>query len=546
MIEGHRDFGESSSKIGLSDANNDYWTFQESFVPWIFKRQISIRKLKIYKIVLPIGISNTNAILDNLQSFTLDTCYNLTQRHLPNLFHLTNLRSLRLGHSTKLNDGFIDKLSRGFSLLEHLDLSYFKKITIKTIGNLAKNCAQLKSLHIQNCFKKLGLTDLQQLSHLQPAPSRFPMLTDLNLGCNHLNDQWLHNLLLHCVFPSLTSLNLDDCEGLTDHSLQYLSKGCPKLKTLHLERFIFTDDGLENISQCQELQELYLDSCLHLDNRLIDLYPRWKKLTTLSLNYCDDPPDRIFHADLRYNDFFVTDESLKVLSDNCTLLTSLDLSGCNRITDEGLRYLSKFAMLRELNLFSCKQITGNGLFDIGFSCTNLESLSLHDCDIDDEGLQQLVYGLNTGNCSTLQFLDLTGSYVSFEGISALSTQCTQLRSLNLSYSPNIDNECIKCLSEHCSMLEYLYLNTRYDPRKDFHKNKVTDKGITHLSNGCQQLKRLQLSGCSITLTSLKNLSLGCRLLEYLNISYCENIKMRDYKKKKYFKNSNIIKIEFRE
>ena len=136
VIEGHRDFGESSSKIGLSDANNDYWTFQESFVPWIFKRQISIRKLKIYKIVLPIGISNTNAILDNLQSFTLDTCYNLTQRHLPNLFHLTNLRSLRLGHSTKLNDGFIDKLSRGFSLLEHLDLSYFEKITIKTIGNL--------------------------------------------------------------------------------------------------------------------------------------------------------------------------------------------------------------------------------------------------------------------------------------------------------------------------------------------------------------------------------------------------------------------------
>jgi hypothetical protein len=42
VIEGHRDFGESSSKIGLSDANNDYWTFQESFVPWIFKRQISI------------------------------------------------------------------------------------------------------------------------------------------------------------------------------------------------------------------------------------------------------------------------------------------------------------------------------------------------------------------------------------------------------------------------------------------------------------------------------------------------------------------------
>ena len=39
VIEGHRDFVGSFSKIGLSDANNfnDYWTFKESFVPWIFK-----------------------------------------------------------------------------------------------------------------------------------------------------------------------------------------------------------------------------------------------------------------------------------------------------------------------------------------------------------------------------------------------------------------------------------------------------------------------------------------------------------------------------
>jgi hypothetical protein len=556
VIEGHRDFVESFSKIGLSDAINRYdsWTFKESFLPWIFKRQISIRKLKTYKIVLPIGISRTNKILlnlhslhmksqyllgidkvewfPNLQSFTIDECHNLKKGHLPYLFHLTKLRSLKLSQSTKLDDGFIDRLSRGFSLLEHLDLSYFTKITIKTLYNLAKNCTQLKSLHLTHCFKTLGLTDLQ------PATLRFPMLTDLNLGYNHLNDQWL----LHDDFPSLTYLNLDECVGLTDHSLKHLSKSCPKLKILHLERFIFRDDGLINISQCPELEELCLDSCLHKHNHLIDLYPRWKNLTTLSLN------NKYFksRADLHYNDFFVTDESLKVLSDNCTLLTSLDLSGCNRITDQGLEYLEKFTMLRELNLFSCKQITGNGLLGIGLSCSNLESLSLHDCDIQDGDLDYLVHWFD-GNCRTLQFLDLTGSYVSSEGISALSTRCTQLRSLNLSYSPNIDDECLKCLSEHCSMLEYLYLNTRLDPRMEFQQNTITDEGIKHLSEGCQQLKSLELQGCNITLRSLKNLSRGCRLLQYLDISYCEKIEMRDdYRKRDYFKNSNIIKIECRE
>lgn len=432
VIEGHRDFVESFSRIGLSDANNDKWSIcKESFVPWIFKRQISIRKLKTDSLEIPI----TNAILDNLhslhlksmyihgidkvhlwcphlQSFTIDECAFLKEEHLPYLFHLTNLRSLKLSRNNRVRDGFIDNLSRGFSLLEHLDLSYFNKITIRTIDNLAKNCAQLKSLHLTHCFK---LLDLEQLFQLQPATLRFPILTDLNLGYNHLSDQWLHNMLLRDDFPSLTYLNLDKCVGLRDHSLKHLSNGCPKLKILHLEQFIFRDDGLENISQCQELQELYLDSCLHKDNCRIDLYPCWKKLTTLSLN--SDRILGIFHENLHYNDFFVTDESLKVLSDNCTLLTSLDLSGCNRITDQGLKCLSKFAMLRELNLFSCKQITGNGLFDIGLSCTNLESLSLHDCEIDDNDLCYLDYGFDAGNCRTLHFLDLTGSYVSSEGIS---------------------------------------------------------------------------------------------------------------------------------
>jgi hypothetical protein len=95
-----------------------------------------------------------------------------------------------------------------------------------------------------------------------------------------------------------------------------------------------------------------------------------------------------------------------------------------------------------------------------------------------------------------------------------------------SYSPNIDDACLKCLSEHCSILEYLDLSIHW---------------IKHLSQGCQHLKSLELQCCNITLKSLKNLS-----LEYLDISYCENTKMKDLKKIKYFKNRNIIKIECRE
>ena len=122
-----------------------------------------------------------------------------------------------------------------FSLTDSILSTIFSRwLSIRDISSLikhlAKNCRQLKSLYLTNCFEKFEYASLQQLFDFCrfriDEGWGFPMLTDLDLSGNHLYDVWLHVPVSHNYFPSLTSLNLDRCIGLTDSSLQYLSSHC--------------------------------------------------------------------------------------------------------------------------------------------------------------------------------------------------------------------------------------------------------------------------------------------------------------------------------
>jgi F-box/leucine-rich repeat protein 2/20 len=174
-------------------------------------------------------------------------------------------------------------------------------------------------------------------------------------------------------------------------------------------------------------------------------------------------------------------------------------------------------MLQELDLTNCEDIGPNGVFSLSLGCKNLKSLSLSCCPClqEDIRLQYLVF-----NCTKLEKLRLHHSNVAQFGISALSTHCTQLRSLSLASSQFIDDHCLLHLSTHCSMLEHLDLTDC----KEF-----TDNGIEHLSRGrgCHRLKTLYLDECHITRQSLQYLSQGCFCLEYLSLSFCEQINIQD-------------------
>ena len=54
-------------------------------------------------------------------------------------------------------------------------------------------------------------------------------------------------------------------------------------------------------------------------------------------------------------------EGLRVLADNCTQLTTLDLSYCGELSSAALEHVSKLHLLTRLVLCKCQNVTDPGL-----------------------------------------------------------------------------------------------------------------------------------------------------------------------------------------
>lgn len=125
-------------------------------------------------------------------------------------------------------------------------------------------------------------------------------------------------------------------------------------------------------------------------NGLINFFNFTKKLSVISICNCD----------------VVDDYVLESISENCPYVTTLNLGGCNKITDNGLNSISRLKELKnlcisntqitdngiiefvktdispnlkELKLDYCTLVTEKGLYAIAFHCTNLEILTFYKC-----------------------------------------------------------------------------------------------------------------------------------------------------------------------
>lgn len=139
----------------------------------------------------------------------------------------------------------------------------------------------------------------------------------------------------------------------------------------------------------------------HIINSTSDLQKRDKSLKSLSVRSLSDDDLvqlKLFPA-LNYLDFFsgwglgeakLTDNGLKNISElNLPNLEWLMLGYCNKITDDGMKYVVRIQTLKYLNLAACLQITDVGLASLANS-NSLETLDLRGCvGITDKGLGHL-------------------------------------------------------------------------------------------------------------------------------------------------------------
>ena len=76
----------------------------------------------------------------------------------------------------------------------------------------------------------------------------------------------------------------------------------------------------------------------------------------------------------------ITDEGLKALAQSCAQLTGIGLLGCGKITDEGLKALSQSCVqFTSIVLSGCKKITKEGLKALARNCIQFTSIVLAGC-----------------------------------------------------------------------------------------------------------------------------------------------------------------------
>ncbi len=207
----------------------------------------------------------------------------------------------------------------------------------------------------------------------------------LNIGDTKLTNALFHHLS-ECT--NLRHISLYHCSTISVTAIAELTKRIPNLRTLHLMHFDYDyedannalEDMLlligENLVELESFQFMPMirrDACL--DNFLSILNGR-TSLTNLWLPgpklYFTQSPEVFGHITKGLPNLHelalcssvnVTDKFLNMVSNDMSQLQVLNLRGCNKITDEGIKYLCHNHTLRHLDVRECKSTTIDVVLD---------------------------------------------------------------------------------------------------------------------------------------------------------------------------------------
>ncbi|CAG5867425.1 unnamed protein product [Menidia menidia] len=231
-------------------------------------------------------------------------------------------------------------------LWKHINLNRCKSITPLMLSGIIRRQPVALDLSWTNISKK-------QLSWLI---NRLPGLRVLLLsGCS-----WVAvSALCTSSCPLLRTLDVQWVEGLKDAQMRDLlsppTDNRPEMSshvggtgnrcqqfTLH---FGFIDSQLDNRSKLRNVEDLRLAGLDITDTSLRLIIRYMPVLSKLDLSYCNH----------------VTDQSVNILTAAGTTtrdsLTDINLSVCNRVTDQSLTYFKRCGSICHIDLRYCKQVT---------------------------------------------------------------------------------------------------------------------------------------------------------------------------------------------
>jgi len=307
------------------------------------------------------------------------------------------------------DDGILIKLFKSHPKIQHLDLKFCAKISDKAIEEASH--LDLQRLEVEGCGR-------------------------------HLTGEGIKHLQL-CV--NLTTLNLNGCQKITPATIETVLKSCKLVRTLAIGGMATLEDqSLVPILRADsKIQRLCLNNCSRLTNYAVEAAAKILKtsLEELEVAYCAN----------------IDDDAIIHLAQNAPNLTSLNLYGCYKITDRALEALSTLpsgtSQLKQLNLSMCQSITNQGLKFLVEGQTNcsltLESLNLYNCiKVSNPGI------ILIGNkCPKLKFLGVFGlDELDINGLENFLASATRLEKLDCGGCQKITSILLEALMKRYSHL----------------------------------------------------------------------------------------------
>ncbi|KAK4757757.1 hypothetical protein SAY87_019058 [Trapa incisa] len=314
----------------------------------------------------------------------------------------------------------------------HLVLENLNSVTERgfwVMGN-GHGLQKLRSLTVSSCE---GVTDLGLDSIGKGCPNLKHFFVR---RCSVLSDNGL--LLLTKSAVSLQRLQLEECHRVTQYGLfGLIFNSRETLKSLSVAKCLGISDfdkGMRFPSTCppcESLRSLSISSCPGFgDSNLAILGMMCTYVQNLDLSGL----------------YAITDSGLLSLFNGCKGgLVKVNLSGCINLTDKVISALCRTHGwgLEVLNLYSCPKIGDQSLVSISENCPLLSDLDVSKTAVSDLGIRVL----SCGDLLNLQILSVAGCHISDKSVLALKKLGVSLIGLNLQHCSEISQPSINHLIE---------------------------------------------------------------------------------------------------
>ena len=270
---------------------------------------------------------------------------------------------------------------------------------------LLLQCTALTAIDLHRCSQ---LTDTL-FSYLSFAPCARHLLSIVVSGCDGLTSAAVGSVARYC--PSLQLLDMDDCDGMNDRTLQSASQ-LPSLRTLRLAGADVRDCGVAQLTALPRLTHLSLQACQHVTTLSAGSLAVLGKLEWLDLTQLP----------------LITDAMVGVLASSLPLLSTLLLSRCPLLTSTALHAIAaSLRCLTSLTVSWCALMADDGLSALS-SLSCLSSLCMSRLPrLTDRSL------LSLSRCESLRVLDVSGCQsITDVGLGYVGRGCRELRELNVS------------------------------------------------------------------------------------------------------------------